>query len=440
MRSVVDSWGFTIAKQRAGGGNEDYAEFQPKPGADTPDWADFAVVVADGVGSSDSPADAAATTARSWLLHARSKFLENGAACANFAELHFNEITSHAFLQAHEAVQQGSKGSACAAAACLQGDLLLVGNVGDCRAYRISARGIQQLSKDQVDSQGDPTDVVGGRRTPRAITSAKARVQAGDAVLLCTDGVWKHLTAEELGAAATGGSAKEIAQKIQRLLESRRKPESDDATLIVALIKRIGRPFWEADTEPMETRPKDDSTDTKINGVLVELLNRLRTPLESQSAKGEQVMEQMSAAARDLRTATRELEEVVAEISGTVKRTGGRRRSSGPNGAFLAVAVGAVIVFALLGWAVGSRRPAVKSYELKPVLPAAAQVVSQSYTDDRLLVKFRNEDDRLMMGVYRVEDGGKPYAIIDLTTGSETKPVAKPKSTGTPTPTTGPGE
>ncbi len=436
MRSVIDWWSWSVAKDRPGRANEDYSECFPNPQEQTPDWADFAAVVADGVGSSDAPADAAAVTARNWLLHTRAKFLENGAACAKFGELHFNEITSHAFLQCHEAVIQQSRGSACAVAACIQGSMLMVGNVGDCRAYRISGSKIEQLSRDQVDSQGDPTDVLGGRRTPQAHASASTRVQAGDIIVLCTDGVWKLMAADEMRKLAVGASAREVGLRMQKLLQSRRGPDSDDATLVVAMVKQVGAPFWEADGRPMETRPRDDAMEAKLNGVLAELLNRLKAPMDKESQRMEQLLDQLNAVAREVRAASHEMEEAAAGMAAGIRRTGGRRQT-GPtvNSTVMGIIVVAMLLSGAFGWIMGRGGKPSKVYELKPVLPKEARVVSQSFTDNQLQIKYTDADGKLMMAVYNVEDGGRPHALIDLTTQAAPKPVDEPDKTQSTTQT-----
>lgn len=418
MRTAVEFASFSLAKKRPDRSDEDYLAIQ-----ELTDWTDFTAIVADGVGSSDAPADAAKTAADSWILHTKAKFIENAARCAGFSDLHFCEITSHAYLQAHEAVLRESKGSACAVSVCIQGDRLLVGNVGDCRVYKIGSGGIEQLSQDQLDSQGDPTQVVGGRRVPHAYT-ALSRIQAGDVIILCSDGVWKHIEPIRLQKAASAKNAKEISTRLQLLLSNVRKPESDDATAVIALIKRTGKPFWEADSKVMDSGIKDDPIEVKLNAVFVELLNRLRTPLEKESARAEQVLEQINTAVRDLRSQVRSLED---SVSGTATSRSRPRGSYVSTSTLFGAVCCTVLVTLLLSWSLFGRQPKFQAYELKPVLPQDARVISQQYMNDQLQVKYLDIDGKPMLAVYKAKDGGRPSVIVDLSTSE--KPKSSRKST-----------
>jgi serine/threonine protein phosphatase PrpC len=409
MRSLVQFSSFSVAKDRPDRHNEDFLECYPTGDTNDSGWADFAAVVADGVGSSDGPVDAARVAAGSWLLYTQAKFTENAAKCAGFDDIHFNEITTHAFSQAHEAVQKQTQGSACAASVCLQGDRLLVGNVGDCRVYRVRGAHFEQLSEDQVDGGGDPTQVVGGKRAPQAYAAAETRVRAGDVIILCTDGVWKLLEPSEILMAAAGANAKEIADKLQRSIMVRRRATSDDATAVVAVVKQVGAPFWGTDSELGDEELREDVLETKLNEVLAELLNRVRVPLEKQNARAEQSLNQLGLAVDELRS---EIEVLKGEASG-VRR--GRKPSGGVMSSFAGVGIGLLILVGgfFMGWTLKGPLPATGK-DVKPQLPANARVISQDYQNDRLLIKFKGGDDKARLAVFRLEDGGKPFAVIDL--------------------------
>jgi protein phosphatase len=424
MRTIIECAAFTLAKNRSNylnskpvtsdhlppklGShlNEDHFEYL----TNATDWTDFAAIVADGVGSSGTPRDAAITAAKSWLAHVQAKFVENSAACTGFDEIHFNEITTHAFLQAHEAVQQESKGSACAVSACVQGERLMVGCVGDCRAYRISSGQIELLTKDQVDESGDPTQVVGGKRVPQAFASSNVRLKSGDVIILCTDGVWKLLSPAEIQRSAVNGSADQVASRLQQMLNTHRSATSDDATAVIAVVKRIGRPFWE--NNPGGDQVKDDLIiDTKINEVLAELLNRLRAPIEKQNVRAEQTLAQLNSAVQELRD----------EID-SIRESGGRGKSSiGFAGIFGTIALSLLLVFGgiMIGRTSKDQPAKAETRVIKPQLPEQSKVVSQQYINDRLLITFVGADKKEKLAVFRLEDGGQPYAIIDRPTESK---------------------
>lgn len=406
MRSVVDCCGFSISKDRSGGENQDC--FICETGLD---WADAAIIVTDGVGSSAAPRDAALAAARSWMIHAKAKFVENAAKCADFDDVHFDEITVHAFSQAHETVQRDTKGSACGASVCLQGNRLLVGNVGDCRIYRIASGTMEQLSEDQVDAAGDPTQVLGGKRIPQAYTASGIQVHTGDIILLCTDGATKLLEPPDMQQSAGAGSAQAIAGRLQKLIESRRKPGSDDATAVVAVIKKVGVPFWEISTDlgSGDVELKEDLIEMKLNEVLAELLNRIRTPLERQNIKAEQALGQLNEAVEGLRSEVESLRTEAGHMRVRGKPTSGDWQSG-----FIIVALSAILLIAgmLIGWTVKDSSAGGQALRLQ--LPEQSKVVSQEYTsNDRLLVRFLGRDGKKRLAVFRLEDGGKPFAIID---------------------------
>ena len=411
MRSVVECCGFSLAKDEPGRQNQDYFDCQPRAGAGLLPWADFVAVVADGVGSTAGPKDAAATAAQTWELYARAKFVENAAECADFDDLHFDEITAHAFVQAHEAVQRDTSGGACAAAVCMQGNRLILGNVGDCRIYRINRSGVEQLSEDQVDQDGDPTEVIGGKRVPEPHTSAGARVRPGDVIVVCTDGAWKLVEPTEMQQAASGRSARDIADRLERLLVARRKPDSDDATAVVALVRYVGKPFWGTGSASGGDQLEDDWMETKLNEVLAELLNRLRAPLEKQNARAEQSLTQLTTAVDELRS---EIDALRSEAGRT--RRGRKAQGTEWQGIFWSVALSLLILVGgvFLGWAARGWNPASATRFVKPQLPANSRVISQGYSNDRLLIRFLGQDGKARLAIFRLEDGGRPFAVIEM--------------------------
>jgi|GEM_PF-2787802 len=64
----------------------------------------------------------------------------------------------------------------------------------------------------------------------------------------------------------------------------------------------------------MNSSTKEDPIEIKLNAVFVELLNRLRGPIEKENARAKQVIEQLNGAVRDLRTQIRTLSEAAGDI------------------------------------------------------------------------------------------------------------------------------
>lgn len=68
----------------------------------------------------------------------------------------------------------------------------------------------------------------------------------------------------------------------------------------------------------------------------------------------------------------------------------------------------------MIGWELRDFAKSYKTRDITPELPQNAKVLSQQYTEnDRLLVRFVGKDQKQKLAVFRLEDGGKPFAIID---------------------------
>jgi serine/threonine protein phosphatase PrpC len=121
----------------------------------------------------------------------------------------------------------------------------LVAWVGDCRVYRWSARGTGQLdllTRDDTfghlgeappagGSANDPARMVGNGATTGA-NSAVHALGRDDLLLLCSDGVHKHL--ESVDWSGVLGAPVSLAQRAQALVALARKRGSvDDATVLV---------------------------------------------------------------------------------------------------------------------------------------------------------------------------------------------------------------
>jgi protein phosphatase len=143
----------------------------------------------------------------------------------------------------------------------LAGRSAYLAHVGDSRAYLVRDETIVQLTDDHSEAADLarlrllPPEVVadhpGRSILTRTIGSQpllrpdfrRVPVQPGDALILCTDGLWSEVTAHELRAAAACPTP---AEACQRLIELQRSRESaDNATVQVGKVLRI-------DDEPQE--------------------------------------------------------------------------------------------------------------------------------------------------------------------------------------------
>jgi serine/threonine protein phosphatase PrpC len=78
--------------------------------------------------------------------------------------------------------------------------LVVIGHVGDSRAYRIRRGQVLQLTSDQPEgAEGDACVVrLGLELRPPDPEILRVRVDAGDRLVLCTDGLWRHFGNDDL--------------------------------------------------------------------------------------------------------------------------------------------------------------------------------------------------------------------------------------------------
>ena len=121
----------------------------------------------------------------------------------------------------------------------------LIGWVGDCRIYRVSNAGIPSvdlLTRDDTyrnlgeapppgGSPDDPARMVGNGAVD-APNVAQMELRNGESLVLCTDGVYKHVSEREIADALSAETP--LAQRCLRLIElARTNGSADDATALV---------------------------------------------------------------------------------------------------------------------------------------------------------------------------------------------------------------
>ncbi|WP_251208726.1 Stp1/IreP family PP2C-type Ser/Thr phosphatase [Acetatifactor aquisgranensis] len=126
-------------------------------------------------------------------------------------------------------------GTTVVAATC-EGDRLSVANVGDSRLYIVGRRGIRQITRDhswveemvqrggigREEARNHPdkniiTRAVGAEDTVKA-DFFSVRLEEGDTVLMCTDGLTNMLEDEEIRMIMNG--ARDIVERAQELVEA----------------------------------------------------------------------------------------------------------------------------------------------------------------------------------------------------------------------------
>ena len=126
-----------------------------------------------------------------------------------------------------------------------------VAHVGDTRAYRVDRTGVTQLTRDHVaDANGPGKKPAVARDLGRAdlpepwVDTARAAVSPGDLLVLCTDGLYDPVSAEELTTELTQiwsstTAVDEAANRLVGLALARGGP--DNVTVVVIRIGRFRR-------------------------------------------------------------------------------------------------------------------------------------------------------------------------------------------------------
>jgi protein phosphatase len=160
------------------------------------------------------------------------------------------------------AVRTRRAGAATLAAAWFpsQGTAFLL-NVGDCRVYQLKPRRqgylIRQLTADQTYASFSQTPPANGRpEDPARMVGAgavgtppvvRARIRARELLLLCSDGVHKFVSDDEMAGIVSSGlrSGDSLRTICDRLVHAaRRNGSRDDASALLVLRHKWFAPLW----------------------------------------------------------------------------------------------------------------------------------------------------------------------------------------------------
>lgn len=158
----------------------------------------------------------------------------------------------------------------------LKGRMAYWAHVGDSRLYRFGRGRLLGCTEDHsvvqervrrgelhADQAGAAVDQhqllrgLGGPMQPR-VDHGCAPLRRGHAFALCSDGVWEHLSAQELAAFATHRDPRAAVSEALALVLGRAGAEGDNAALILAGAARSWQPWahwWPAPRRPGRYRP-----------------------------------------------------------------------------------------------------------------------------------------------------------------------------------------
>lgn len=183
-----------------------------------PDFGVFCV--ADGLGGYEHGATASSVAVRSLARSlTQGAILELVASDSQQTQNSFEELVEHAIQQANRDVRAKAEGGATTmTAALLASDQIIIGHVGDSRAYLVNAEGMEQVTRDhslvqQLVDTGTITEEEAESHPQRNVLwnaigkSIDIKVDTfiiekpqETYLLLCTDGLWGVVSDEEMHA------------------------------------------------------------------------------------------------------------------------------------------------------------------------------------------------------------------------------------------------
>jgi protein phosphatase len=442
-RTYAEFAAFSLARE---GASEDRNEdsYRLAGGDGENPWADFVAVVADGVGSSRDPAGASRAAAEAWVQFLERRFTERPAELSSFDEAQFGQVMRECFAQAHrQALKSAPGGSATAAGVCVQGDWLLAATVGDARIYHLRDGALEQVTPDQIDGAGNPTDVLGGRQAaPNANVYARRSLAPGDWIVACSDGLQKTLPLPELEELLRSSDSPQLAVRALRQRAVSRQV-ADDVTAAVARIVQVGEPFWERNgnrsgssraaspagglkssgrttspTAPTKTEKEPSmQAGSDLSPLIGELEKRIAR-LERSPNAAELSPQEQARLEREFGQLERQIQDLAAQVS---KRTGF------PLAAFIAgmLACGVVIGYLMGAFFTNGAKPTLPSKEVAGRSITLQQpedmdkLLGYQTTDNTVVLRYRSSDGGTKVAVYRYEDGGKPSLSFELPSDNE---------------------
>lgn len=232
--------------------NEDYVAYREPTDADDAQLNGWLFLVADGVGGADA-GEVASRYAAERLI---ANFLETAEETDWGKRLLAAMQTANQDLRRLVAERDdNSRMATTMVTAVLQNNQVFIGNVGDSRGYHWRNGHIQQITKDQslvaklveegaiseAEAQAHPRRNVilyslGSERQPQ-IDLFERELQPGDILLLCSDGLTRHLSDEEIGDVIRQEEPEQATETLIQLANQR----GGEDNISVAVIRYQGQ-------------------------------------------------------------------------------------------------------------------------------------------------------------------------------------------------------
>lgn len=138
------------------------------------------------------------------------------------------------------------------AALLIQGERASWAHSGDSRVYvfrgttlvyrTIDHSYVEQLHREGTISAAERethpqrnylVSCLGAKDAPKVDVGSASDLRAGDAFLLCTDGVWAYFTEAEIGAVLAGLPPRQAAEKLVAAARARAKGKGDNLSLVI---------------------------------------------------------------------------------------------------------------------------------------------------------------------------------------------------------------
>ena len=246
-------WGSTDVGRRRPGNEDHHGVWTPVDVA-TRERLGVLMVVADGMGGSQSGEVASRMAVETVIRVVSESSGEDIAGTLRHAIEEANREVHEASLQDTE---RNGMGTTCTAV-LIRGDVAWVGHVGDSRAYLVRGNQIRQLTSDHTlvahlvqrreitrqQARRDPrrnilTRSVGPQPAVEAeVFQADVHLRAGDAILLCSDGLHGYFNDSELADMISNADPSPVVREL--IAEANDRGGADNITAVLAYLAPAG--------------------------------------------------------------------------------------------------------------------------------------------------------------------------------------------------------